>query len=507
MCGNRAVDGVNRKKGGKHWLTRGSCFVVTPSPTLTLRSEERDLSVLCWCTVPNRDVTWRVIVGENQPSWSHANEFTRNISGQRRRERLGTEGRTMHVAWLPRRGLFWSIALLLLSAVTSLNSSTMNRRRFSHRLASLVALVAGTGGSPGGAHAFATPRVTATPSAVTVRGEEAVPATVAYRPLTVAVDALGVTVPVACWFPVNSDPDVTAAPAPTTRTRTQVVAYPHRISIRRIGQLLAGWNFIPDFAARNFALQPTCTKVADGTSVNLPTAGPVVILAHGYLGSRFDLSHLAETLAQKGFTCLSAEYPESLAASYDRVDGLDRRVITDAILRSLTNEWNMQPSSYGIVGHSLGCGTAIQTGDDTWARVLIAGFPRNRDGSTMQGNQLFLASMNDGLFASPRNPAGKQIVPADYVLLEEETLGQTGVLPRRAALVYDRPDAPNHISFLAEGVNDAMIDLLSPLLPLAQALSIPVLDFDRYQLSRDSASTAAIVHPLILRYLQQEMRP
>ena len=79
-------------------------------------------------------------------------------------------------------------------------------------------------------------------------------------------------------------------------------------------------------------------------------------------------------------------------------------------------------------------------------------------------------------------------------------------LPNRAALIFDRADAPNHISFLAEGVNDAMVDFLSPLLPVAQALSIPVLDFDRYQASRDSIATAEVVRPLVTRYLKQHMK-
>jgi hypothetical protein len=40
---------------------------------------------------------------------------------------------------------------------------------------------------------------------------------------------------------------------------------------------------------------------------------------------------------------------------------------------------------------------------------------------------------------------------------------------------------------------------------LAQALKIPVLDFDRYQLSRDSVPTAEAVHPLVVAYLKQQM--
>ena len=51
----------------------------------------------------------------------------------------------------------------------------------------------------------------------------------------------------------------------------------------------------------------------------------------------------------------------------------------------------------------------------------------------------------------------------------------------------------------------AAINCLSPLLPVAQALNIPVLDFDVYQRSRDSVATVRVVCPLIIYYLQQEM--
>jgi len=61
----------------------------------------------------------------------------------------------------------------------------------------------------------------------------------------------------------------------------------------------------------------------------------------------------------------------------------------------------------------------------------------------------------------------------------------------------DRPDAPNHISFLAGSVNDSMVSFLSPLLPVAQLLGIPVLDFDRYKESRDSVETAGVTVPLV----------
>jgi hypothetical protein len=202
---------------------------------------------------------------------------------------------------------------------------------------------------------------------------------------------------------------------------------------------------------------------------------------------------------------VSAEYPESLASSYPRVDGLDRSRITTAMLDKLTNEWGVQATSWGIVGHSLGTGTAMTTGDASWTRVCIAGFPRTRDGASIPGSVLFLTSMNDGAVSLSRF-GGKSAIPADYEQLEEATLGSLTTLPRRAALVFDRPDAPNHISFLADGVNTAMIDLLSPLLPVAQFMSIPVLDFDKYKVSRDSDATAQVVIPLVTNYLKEHMK-
>jgi len=348
-----------------------------------------------------------------------------------------------------------------------------------------------------------------------VNGEWQAQKVIAYKQLSLPIENFGVNVPVACWFPASDSMGSSTSSAADTASNLRPACYEHRISVRRIGQLLAGWEFIPEFVSKGYKMAPcsTTARIVDGRDVALPDqAGPVVLLAHGYLGSRFDLSHLAEELAANGFTCIAAEYPESLAASYDRVEGLDRRVINDALLDTLTRgdgDWKLQASAYGIVGHSLGCGTVAQTGDSSWARVSIAGFPRNGDTS----NGLFLSSMGDGAVSLARRGGVSAIANCNYEMLQETALltdansKSAARLPQRAALVFDRPDAPNHISFLAEGVNDAMIEFLSPLLPVAQALAIPVLDFDRYQISRDSKQTAAIVNPLVVQYLKQEMLP
>jgi len=347
-------------------------------------------------------------------------------------------------------------------------------------------------------------------------------AKIAYRSLSLDFGR-DVSVPVAMWHPVDGE----AMPAssstgtsgsPTGGGRTallpflgspasgddSVVTYNHRISVKKIGELLAGWDFLPSFARSDFALRPTLSadRVVSGSdSIPLPRSGPVVLLAHGYLGSRFDLSHLAEELAAQGFIVCSAEYPESLAASYPRTQGLDRTVITNHLLDTLRHEWNVEARGYGIVGHSLGCGTVINTGDDGWARVCIAGMPSQRNSPA-----LFISSVNDGAVSLGRI---RGALGSDYVLLDEgKVRDETALLsklPSKSALIFDRPDAPNHISFLAEGTNDAMIQLLSPLLPVAQSLGIPVLDFDKYQKSRDSRQTAEVVIPLVTSYLKQTM--
>ena len=129
-------------------------------------------------------------------------------------------------------------------------------------------------------------------------------------------------------------------------------------------------------------------------------------------------------------------------------------------------------------------------------QVLIAGRAPEASSSPL----LFISSTNDGAVRL----GGPVTIPAGYELLEESNLPLSN-LPTTAALIFDRPDAPNHISYLSENVNEAMVSFLSPLLPIAQAMSIPVLDFDRYQQSRDSVQTAQVLKPVISGFLSQKM--
>eukprot|EP00793_Prasinoderma_coloniale_P003932 PRCOL_00006773-RA len=72
---------------------------------------------------------------------------------------------------------------------------------------------------------------------------------------------------------------------------------------------------------------------------------------------------------------------------------------------------------------------------------------------------------------------------------------------RTAFVAYRGEGSPCHISFLSARTNDAMVDVLSPLLPLAEALDVPLLDFDVYSNSRDSDEVAADCVPLVTNWL------
>ena len=76
--------------------------------------------------------------------------------------------------------------------------------------------------------------------------------------------------------------------------------------------------------------------------------------------------------------------------------------------------------------------------------------------------------------------------------------------PPRAAFVFASDNSPaplpNHISFLWSEVDDAMVSLLSPLLPLAKALGLFLLDFDVYRENRDAERTAAALVPALRRF-------
>uniref|UniRef100_A0A7S4AX54 1-alkyl-2-acetylglycerophosphocholine esterase n=1 Tax=Pseudo-nitzschia australis TaxID=44445 RepID=A0A7S4AX54_9STRA len=362
---------------------------------------------------------------------------------------------------------------------------------------------------------------------------------IAYRTISLPIPEFDVNVPVSIWYPMDSG--ASDVPSSTTLQPAEI-KYNYRISLRRIGQLLARWDFIPEFISKSFVLDPSIStmstvRVVDGKNIPISTTSStgtnVVFLAHGFLGSRSDLAYIAEDLAAQGFVCVASEYPESLEASYPRLEGLDRVVINRGLIPYVQNVVSQPILSYSAIGHSLGCGTVLQMGDDSWNRILMGSgkapeLPSSRSQESASsssapssnyktpivgGRLLFISSVNDGPVTSW---GGGIKIPQGYTVLQESQLDAIAasngsvVAPRgfdRVALVFDREDAPNHISYLSENVNDAMLSFLSPLLPVTKALNIPVLDFDKYASSRDSVPTGNVLKPLISNFLLAAQPP
>ena len=58
----------------------------------------------------------------------------------------------------------------------------------------------------------------------------------------------------------------------------------------------------------------------------------------------------------------------------------------------------------------------------------------------------------------------------------------------------------NHIDFLSAETNDAMVDFLSPLLPVARTLKVPLLDFDKYAENPNSKECFEAIESKVLNF-------
>jgi len=420
------------------------------------------------------------------------------------------------------------------SANTILRATRFSRtRRNVFGIAFCGLLTTLLGATPMSANAFSDARGGSrkpNPGGASSSGSSSMQRAIAYRTLSLPVAEFGIKVPISIWYPVTDErASDSSNPLPPD------VKYDYKISLRRIGQLLAKWEFIPEFISKDFSLTPSAStssiiRVVDGKSIPISgtttkakqgdeaakTGTKVVFLAHGYLGSRSDLGYIAEDLASQGFVCVAAEYPESLEASYPRLDGLDRAAINRQLIPYVKDMVPQPILSYSAIGHSLGCGTVLQMGDDSWNRVLMGSGKAPESPSKIPkasvvgknvvgGRLLFISSVNDGPVTSW---GGGIQIPEGYTVLKESELLESGSAAAlqlnnldRAALVFNGETAPNHISYLSENVNDAMLSFLSPLLPVTNALDIPVLDFDKYADSRDSVATGRVLKPLISGFL------
>ena len=330
---------------------------------------------------------------------------------------------------------------------------------------------------------------------------------------TTSVTVQGQRVPVAIWCPESLLPD----------TWKEAPAYEYDIDVGRIAlKLEVDWlSWLP---ARPVSLSRAAVPLHDPSFEVVSPGSDALIFAHGFLGTPFDMAHACEALASDGFLVVAPECPESLSASYEARDGLTREAIVLATQQAV--DANMagagcapdgDPRLWGIFGHSAGSATAIlQPGEFALGRVCIA-TALGRCLETVSTDPLFfVASEGDGCNDKMRERGATS--PAQALMLARVNKSppftefdsaraayaqEAGSLPRRGVLLFRRGrDAvlPNHISFLWRGTNEALFELLAPLLPLARALNLFLLDFDEEKEAKLAEPTAEQLVPAMRRF-------
>ncbi|QDZ24767.1 hypothetical protein HOP50_14g73040 [Chloropicon primus] len=321
-------------------------------------------------------------------------------------------------------------------------------------------------------------------------------------------------VPVSVWWPANGSEGacVTAGP------------YSHKISLAKITSVLFRLGRkLPTFLDKELGLEPGKGICAgdSGSVAGLESRSSLkaVILCHGYLGSRFDLVDLAEGLAKSGFVVAAPEFAESLSCSETlpkaSQDGIGIGAARDDILREvqaqvLSDRFGIkEKSSISLVGHSAGAGTAVLTRGRFGARVAIAGFRKQQEDAVLDP-LLVIASEGDnvigieGINASVAS-VGFAVPQFDSPRSLSASMAGDSEAPRTAFLKYAGPASPCHISFLSSRTNEAMVQVLAPLLPVARLLGVPLLDFDVYEQTRDSSAISKDLIPAVTSWLLEQM--
>ena len=165
------------------------------------------------------------------------------------------------------------------------------------------------------------------------------------------------------------------------------------------------------------------------------------------------------------------------------------------------------PKEAGRFGPSPGIKAAVDTLPTSVARFSS---PREFLGQVITSSSAAAAAS-----ASPESASVLQLRTA-FVAYEQSTSGDATASggagwtaassSGSGAFFYDASYSspavlPCHISFLSSRTNDAMVDVLSPLLPVARLLNVPVLDFDVYATTRDSDAVAADLVPAVVAWL------
>ncbi|CAE8621561.1 unnamed protein product [Polarella glacialis] len=318
----------------------------------------------------------------------------------------------------------------------------------------------------------------------------------AFRDELLLVD--GWEVPLAVW-----------SPEPKGQANPQPAIYRHSISVKKIAGMMARWDLPP--LGWTFNLQGAAVSATSGGHSNVRGG---VVLCHGFLGSRFDMLHLAEFLAARGFVVVAPEMPWSLggnvkvAPTAGSTGSRSREPPSGpALLQAASAELTrlFGDVKIGLVGHSLGSGSVAKT--PAAARVIVGAGPPGR--WLPQVDPLLVvcssgdkvAGFSDADVQAARQKSVRILTPQSSSL-PTEAQNPAASTPSTEALFLRKPC---HISFLSAQTNDALVTLLLPLLPVARGLNIPVLDFDVYLFQRDSEETGKAWMPSVAAFFERHL--
>lgn len=175
------------------------------------------------------------------------------------------------------------------------------------------------------------------------------------------------------------------------------------------------------------------TPVTEFAGVN--RNGPVVVLAHGFAGSRQMMQGFALPLAQAGYRVYAFDFlghgrnPEPMSGDVTALDGTTRLLMaqTGSVIDAVAGT-----SMVALVGHSMATDVLVRVAearDDIGPIVLVSAYSEAIDATTPPNLLLIAGSWESGL----RDFARRAVQMVDPSAVEGETVG-TEAATRRAAV-------------------------------------------------------------------------
>ncbi len=193
-------------------------------------------------------------------------------------------------------------------------------------------------------------------------------------------------------------------------------------------------------------LPPALTATAGADGVASPAAAPVryplVIVSHGYPGSRLQMSYLTENLASKGYVVVAIDHPESTRADKAGFPStlLNRR-LDDLFVLNTVAAWARPDSgnflsgvvdadNAALIGYSMGGYGALNTVGAGISASAVAYVPGGKLAVNQQGNPQYEAARDPRIKAvvafAPWGGEQKVWDPAGLAGIRTPTLFITG---------------------------------------------------------------------------------